>query len=319
MTISGKENKMNTKEKYNSPAKFVVATVVMILMCDICVPVVNAEDDIWTDNPKSQRGQYKLTEEKINRMIERIAKEGPEKAKRLEKLRKDNPQEFEKQIRQIAREHFQKLQKQRPGKNKGHGSKGMGPGKPSGKGKGMMPGMEMMPGRGGGSSGYWQQMTQRHKEYIKWLEENYPQEAQKLAKLREKDPKTYARHIHASRKTYSEIMDAAKENPELAGILKEDLLLKQERNILLKSYRAASDKDKKKLQKQLEELVAQRFDIVLRKKQLRYEHLRQRLEKLKTRLSQQEAEVNNLKNKKDDAVKSRVQELIGTTEKIDWN
>ena len=61
-------------------------------------------------------------------------------------------------------------------------------------------------------------------EHIEWLEQNYPDEAKKLAELREKDPGLYMRKLGLSLKKYGKIAEASRENPQLAEVLKEDLV-----------------------------------------------------------------------------------------------
>ena len=73
-----------------------------------------------------------------------------------------------------------------------------------------------------------------------------------------------------------------------------------------------SDKEKKKLTAQLEEVVSSRFDLVVREKQIAYERLRKKLEELKKRVEESQAEVDKLMEVefKTENVKKRVEELM---------
>jgi len=183
----------------------------------------------------------------------------------------------------------------------------MGPGGTLGEGR-----REMMRGR----------MRERHAEYIEWLEKNHPEEAEKLAELREKKPELYMRHIALSLKKYGRIAEAAKGNPELAKVLKEDLELKKERDKLLRKITAASDDgEKKESVEQLQEVIGSRFDLIVRRKQIEYEQLLKKLEKLRERVKESEAEVEKWKDAefKNENVKVRLEKLISRKEEFGWD
>ena len=141
------------------------------------------------------------------------------------------------------REHFRRQmgerRQERP-ERFGEGRRGGGPGemqmgRPEEEGwRGRMgggPGVEMMRER----------LREKHKEYLEWLEQNYPDEAQELEKIREEHPEHYARRIGVSLKRYVRIFQASKDNPELAEVLKENFVLKQRRYELLKQIKETTD------------------------------------------------------------------------------
>ena len=186
------------------------------------------------------------------------------------------------------------------------------------------PGPRSGSGRGGDRGGrrerWRERIERRHDEYIEWLKKNFPEEAKKLARLHEKEPtETYIRRVLTSRDKYGDIMEAQERNPELAEVLKEEIELKRDRAKLLKKIRTAQPKQRKELMQKLEELVNIRFDLIVRKKQLRYEHLRRRLERLQEKVKEREAEVEKLKNKKDQFISERLEELTSKAEKMDWD
>ena len=165
-------------------------------------------------------------------------------------------------------------------------------------------------------------MERRHDEYIEWLKKDFPEEAKRLTRLHEKDPENleeYIQQVIDSRGKYGEIMEAQERNPELAEVLKEEIELKRDRAKLLKKIRTAQPKQRKELMQKLEELVNIRFDLIVRKKQLRYEHLRRKLERLQKEVKEREAEVEKLKSKKAQFIKKRVEELTSKAEKMDWD
>ncbi|MBA7708375.1 hypothetical protein ES703_117273 [subsurface metagenome] len=97
-------------------------------------------------------------------------------------------------------------------------------------------------------------------------------------------------------------------------------MLKGKRDKLLGKIRAASDKDEKKeLVENLEEVISSRFDLIVRRKQVEYEQLHKKLEKLQKRVKQSEAEVEKWKKVKSEKVKERLKELISRSEKFRWD
>lgn len=300
-----------------------VMAAVMLFTALPCGAVEKDEESIWREGERGRkRRQLELTDERIERIMERLAEADPDEAKRLGKLREEDPEKFKAELRKVMHERLgRKLREQRgqrasrghqppqdmpfTGRGGGRGGFGMGPGGTPGEGRrGMMR----------------ERMRERHDEYLEWLEKDYPEEAEELAKVREKKPELYMRRIGLSLKKYGRIAEAAKENPELAKALKENLELKERRDKLLRKIRAASsENEKKELIAQLEEVVSSRFDLIIKLKQIAYERLRKELEELKERVKQSEAEVEKWKDVKDEKVKERLEKLISRTEELNWD
>lgn len=198
----------------------------------------------------------------------------PAKAAELSKLREKDPEKFKEELRKTAtaREHFEKVIRER-----------------------------MEAGR-----------RQMQAEYTEWLEKNYPEEAKKLAELKEKDPNIYIQKFRISMDKYGRIF-RARENPELCEILKDDLELKEKEEQLLKKIKSAGKEDEKKeLTTQLQQVVGRRFDLLVRQKEIEYGRLLKRLEELKKQLEENKAEVTKWKDAKfkEENTKKRVEELI---------
>jgi hypothetical protein len=263
------------------------------------------------DRPARMRGQFELTEERIERMMNHLAKVNPKQAEELEQLRAKDPDKFRVELRESMREQFGRRNGDRweedfgrrlgPTKERPFGPGPAGPGKPD--------------------YGPRTRMRERHAEYLEWLEENYPEESERLAKVREEDPELYMRQIGLSLKKYGRIAEAAKENPELAEILKHDLELKEQRNKLLRKIKTANDDEREKLVKELQDVVSARFDLIVKRKQIRYEQLLEKLEKLREEVEQNEVEVDKWKDTKfkNKNIKVRIEELLSRTEKFDWD
>ena len=311
----------------------ITAATVIVLLTTVSVMAEEGEEVVW-DEPEAKA---ELTEERVNWIIERIAEQNPEHARELMELRKNNPRPFRKEIQELAKEHFGRRMRQHqpmgPGQGRGggFGMPGRGPGRemeghmpppmmprmgqPPEGGRGLGGGRGMRQGMGGGRM---RGQFETQQEFIEWLKENYPEEAEELEELHERNPEAAVRRLALSRRQYGRIMEAHQENPALAEVLKEDLQLKQHRDEILEQIKSAKGDNRDKLRKELHEVVSARFDLIVRKKQLKYEELLRRLERLQKEVQEREAEVEKLAEKKDSAVQERLGELVGKREKINW-
>lgn len=177
-------------------------------------------------------------------------------------------------------------------------------------------------GKTGPEGGRAEQMRSRYREYIDWLEKNYPEKAENLARLREKTPGLYMRKLALSMKCYGRIAEAAKENPELAEILKKDMELKTERDELLEKLQAATDKEQKDaLIEELSAVIGQRYDLIVKRKEMEYEQLLRRLDCLKQQVQQSKADLESQRATefKQLDVKARLEELLSRKKGFKWD
>lgn len=246
------------------------------------------EDDknIWTEDesrgPRRGPRRFELAKEEIDRIMEGLKKRDPEKARELEKLREKDPEQFTAELRKHAREEFGKVIRERIEK--------------------------------------WRQ--KRQADFLEWLQKNVPYEAQELAKLKEKNPDLYAQKYELVTNKYDRLFDESRRHPELAEIIKEDLELKKRREELREKIKTAkSEKERKKLIAELEEVVSNRYDLLVRRKQMAYERLLKWLEELKNRIMESRAEIGRLRDDKvkTENVKKRTRELIEGGTKFSWD
>ena len=328
MEISGKDTKMTIQIRRWHLAAALVAAVTLLSLTPT-THAVEADENIWSEQQPETQRRSRLTDERIEEFLDQLAEAHPERAEELRKLRKDNPEQFRKEIRETfaQRRRMGGHPGEEPrgqGRGGGRPGPGTGPGRMRGRGG---PEREDRPrtegkGQGGGRERWRERMERRHDEYIEWLKKDFPEEAKRLTRLHEKDPENleeYIQQVIDSRGKYGEIMEAQERNLELAEVLKEEIELKRDRAKLLKKIRTAQPKQRKELMQKLEELVNIRFDLIVRKKQLRYEHLRRKLERLQKEVKEREAEVEKLKSKKAQFIKKRVEELTSKAEKMDWD
>jgi len=163
-------------------------------------------------------------------------------------------------------------------------------------------------------------IQQRENELLTWLGQNDPNKANELKALKEKDQRAYNRRMMFEMKNYWGIMEAQQSNPALAEVLKKDMTLKQKRNELLEQIKSSKDQAKKAdLTQQLKDVLGQRFDLIVQKKQLRYEDLKKRLEELQQDVKKSQAELETIKDKKEQQVQQHLEQLLNRSEEIDWN
>ncbi len=291
----------------------------------------------------------KITEEQVDAFLDLIEQHDSDYADVLRNLRENDPEEFKKEIK-IAYEFINKRadelrerfhagefgpddrRRGREGMRDREGRKGRRRGgetepneEPRGRDEDMpFAGPDEMekPSRGQMMKRWISRRMFSDENYLEWLEDNYPGEFEMLERLEDEAPEAYKRRLRYSRIKYGPIMAAEQQNPELAELLKEDLELKEVRDKLLEHLDDADKDDEKHIEnimEELEEVVSQRFEIIIRKKQFQYEAMRQRLERLEKQLSERQAEVDKLRDKKQAAVKQRMSELLGKSEQINWD
>ena len=315
---------MKTK---NLPIPFALLFAAAFMLTVLSIGLANADEqereDIWTEDKAEWEGEYpaKASPERIERLLDRIAENDPERAKELRKLKEENPEQFRTELRELMHQWF----KEGPGSR----SKGR-PGRRGQKGKdelnrrasfGPPPAGEGGPFERGGRSHMRERMAARHAEYIEWLEQNYPEEAEKLQQLRDKDPDLYRRQLMLSLKKYGRIAEAARENPKLAELLKKDFELKRARDELVRQIADSKEAERQELVKELEEIISQRFDLIVERKQIEYDQLREKLEQLKKKVEESESKVEKWKDPefKQQSIKTRVEKLIDDVEEFRWH
>ncbi len=257
------------------------------------------------DGPMQGRGHFEMSPEQIDHMLAELKEKNPQKADELTKLRKEDPNAFRIEIRNVMREQFMSRMHEQKGEPQG---KHQGPtGQPGMQG----PGMEFM-----------QKMQEKGEEFMKCLKENYPDEAAKLEQLKKENHEQFMRAMMIAGKKYGRICEAAKDDPNLVKVLKQQLELREKRSELLKQIRGTTDEKKKKeLTSQLEQIVSQQFDLIVKRKEMTYEDLSKKLADLQKEVSQKKAEVEKWKGKdfKNQRVKERTNELLSEKEKFEWD
>lgn len=287
------------------------AAVLFTALPCLAVEKEKGEEVRLEDKPNRPHRWFELTDEGIERIMNRLAESDPEKAKELAQLREKDAEKFKVELRKVMRERFNR----RAGRE---GQWRAGQMRPE---RDMQVGGSGAPGGGRGEMmGKRERMHDRHAECLEWLGKNYPEEAEKLTKLKDKKPELYRKHLRYRYEKYRKIMEAEEENPQLAEVLKQDLEIKMKRGKLLRMIRAETDENQKeKLVKELKEVVSNRFDLIIKRKQMRYEQMSKELERLKKEVAKKSAEIEKWKEKKQEKVKEHLEELMSRTKEFDWD
>jgi hypothetical protein len=294
--IFGKGNKM--KKGTFLPA---IAVLILIAGIAICCPAEETKGRMLAPQIKADANRpFEMPKDMIDRILADIKERDPNKGKELEALRDKDPAKFRDQMREIIREHFEAM------RHRGFGPEEMvgGPGGPKG-----MAGPP--PGPGEQPPGF-RPFQERSEEFLKWIKDNYPDEAKKLEDLKN-DQGLYDRQLRLLGRKYGWLYEQVRENPKLGEVLKEDMELAKERDSILKRIKEAkSDAEKEKLKAELEKVVSERYDLIVKRTQIEYEQLSNKLEELKKQVEESKANVEKWKGKefKKEQVKKQVEMLL---------
>lgn len=269
---------------------------ILIIIFAITVPLIAADkapkEDIWQDEP-----HFRPSPE----MAERIAEKDPNKAEQLRKLHDEDPKAFHDELKKMGREHFRK-------RKEGTGQKGRARRDRSEDGE----------HRGHGRMR--ERMRDHAEKFVQWFEQNYPEKAAQLKKIEEENPELHKQQMLDVLKQYGPVYRAEKRNPQLAATLKKDIELKDQSNSLVKQIKTAeTEKEKKQLTAQLEDVLNQRFDIIVQRKQLQYDEMKKKLENLEKKVAEKQSTLKALKKSKEKEVEARIEELLKTEEKLNWD
>jgi hypothetical protein len=212
--------------------------------------------------------------------MESVKQRDAKQAKELEKLREKDPEKFIDELRRHAREEFGKVVGERIEK--------------------------------------WRE--QRRNDFLEWLQKALPRDAEELAKLKERNADLYAKKYDLAWRNYGRIFEESRRSPELADVLVEDLKLKKREEELVGRIKATkNEKEKERLDTELEQVTGDRYDLILRRKQIAYERLLKWLDDLQNRIKESRAEIQKAQDPKVkvENVKERKKDLL--EKKFPWD
>ncbi len=304
------------KSKFKTMLILTPGVILLLSSAALCMAAEEPNEGFWgKDSLRPVRKRLELTDERTERIMSRLSETEPEKAKELEQLRKKDKEAFKAEIRKVMRERLGVRQQRRAMQQdkRGFGAVPQPRRKAAirrgGQGTGRFD-MEDMPG------------PERRQRYLKWLKGNYPGKAEKLTELRGKNPELYGRRLQRGLRRHDRIMEAGRQRPELGTALKESMELEDKRDQLLEKINSAAGEDEKKqLVGELEQVVGRRFDLLVKRRQIRYELLQKRLVKMQERVRKIQADIDKWNDPafKDENVKKRLEELLKQSEQFKWD
>jgi hypothetical protein len=285
-------------DKNRAMILFLAMVAIVAVAALPCHAAQNDDKNIWTEGddrgprPGTRPGfgpgrgpgreRFELTDEEIDRIMDGLKQRSPEKAKELAELRKKDPEKFREELGRNAREEFRKVVGERIEKLE----------------------------------------AERRARFLEWLATKLPEEAEELAKLKERSPDLYGQKYELVWRKYGRIYEEGRRNPELEKVLIEDLRLQKRRDQLLGKIHATTNQtEKEKLTKELEEVIGNRYDLIVRRKQIAYEWLLKRLEELQNRVKESRAEIRRAQDPKVKAenVEKRKQDLLAEKKGFTWD
>lgn len=311
MMISGKVKGMAFGRMTEKWMPGLVIAALFALMVYPSPAAADEFEDIWKEGPNGPPRQMELDKERLDQLVKHVAEGNSQREEQLRQLYTKDRDKFWSEVRAF----FGKQQEQ-GGRSEGGRQVESGGGGPGGGGPGRGGARD---GQGGPRSSRWreEQLKRRHDEFISWLKENFPDIEKDLSQYSDK-PEEYFKRFSEVKDKYEHVMMTQKRDPELAKVLKEEIELTDYRNELLKDIRRADKKKRQQLIEQLTVVVSRRFDLIVRKKQLQFEELHRRLERLQKELAEREKELGNLIESKEEATKSRIKVLLDPKQKVEW-
>jgi hypothetical protein len=274
------------------------AVVVLMTCCFGYSQSPNEPENIeWQDAP----AMPELPPEVVENMINRVAESDPQLAEQLKQLSKQDQQEF----MEVVQKHIsENPQISRPMYRRNHRPPNM---------QGRNHRRDM--------TDRLREMYKKHEEYIDWLKENYTDHYEQLQQNREENPVLYLKKLKMSVRKYGDIYRESQDNPELAELLKKDLQLKDQRDVILSDMPSADKEQKEKLQQQLKKIISKRYDLIVERKQIEYEKLLERLEQLKEKVKQSKTHIEKWQKQqfKSENINARLEELISQQKTFKWN
>ena len=243
-----------------------------------------AKNDIWKDEPKETQPPWQrdLSNDVVEKIMKGLQQRNPAKAKELSELRQKDPERFQAQLRQQGQPELDQSIRDR---------------------------LEA-------------RRQERNAKFLEWLKANYPKEEQALAKLKGGDPQLYISGFDRLMKQYGYIFEADSSSPEMGAVLKADFELKTRADELWRQIRnEKSDAKKQALGMELQDVVAKRYDLIVRRKEIACEQLLKKLNDLQSQVRESKDELATWRDPKikQENVRRRIQDLTENKVRFKWD
>ncbi len=279
---------------WNSPTGVVV--LALLILCPLAA---GQDESLWSAEGEQEIEQPLVTKAQIEALLEKWDQNQPQRARLFRQLREKDPIQFALTMHQIVQRQQAAEPPTPPGSRQ---AKDVAP-----QGSRQEAQEESREAR----AARWRQyLMDQLGEYMAWLEENAPQEAERLEALRDADPEEFVNQVAVSRRRYEPVIRAQKRNPELAEVLMADIDLQDQRDTLLAEIALAQGPQRDALVEQLAEVVSRRFDVIVQKRHIKFAEIEARIEKMRQSLQAQKNELQRLTRQKQRVTQDRVKELL---------
>jgi hypothetical protein len=243
-----------------------------------------AKNDIWSDEPKETQPSWQrdLSKDVVEKIMKGLQQRDPAKAKELSELRQKDPERFQTQLRQLGQPELDQNIRERLESRR----------------------------------------QERNARFVEWLKVNYPKEEQSLAKLKTGDPQLYISGFDRLMKQYGYIFEADGSNPEMGTVLKADFDLKTRADELCRQIRSEkSDAKKQALGMELQDVIAKRYELIVRRKEIACEQLLKKLNELQNQVRESKDELATWRDPKtkQENVRRRIQDLTENKVRFKWD
>jgi hypothetical protein len=224
--------------------------------------------------PGGGRGpSFTLSESEIDQLLQQVQQRDPNAATGLRNLRTTNPMLFNMELRRTP--EFGKLVDRRLALQRGR--------VPS--------------------------------EFLDWLGKYVPNDANDLSNLRHSSPDLYFERYNQEYRKYGRIFDQSKtsSDPNLANILIYDLNLEETQTRLLMQIRnTPNEQERNRLTGLLRGVLSDRYDVIIKRKQLQYEQLLKKLVDLQKQINSSMDDIKRWEdpNLKDEQIKTQMKIMI---------
>ena len=307
-----------------------VFSVVLLAGSVVCLADEKAEDVWETDILTGENmRQFEPTPEMIDGFLRWLSNEDAEKAEELSKLREQDPAKFREELGKLMREIYEQRMRMRRGpgdEGRGPGGEGRGPDGPGGRGDrgGQRADSNSLdrrgPDRGPGERefGFFERMGE---EFVKWIGEVYPEDANELGALKNDESK-YQEKLRTLARRHRRKFEMSRGNAELGKILRSQEELNISESRCLEIIRGDSGSEEKNAAVEtLKEVLSRKYDLIVARKKMVYEQLSKRLEELQKQVNESQSMIDKYQEAdfKEGQLKARLEELIGKERGFDWN
>ena len=135
-----------------------------------------------------------------------------------------------------------------------------------------------------------------YKDLLNWFEKFTPDEAKGIKELKDENYDLYKKRLDTLRNKYRSLIINSRASDELMRVLVSDLQLELKQRDLTMQYWTATDPGKKEsISADLKDVISQRYDLIVKQKEIQYTDFLKRLQRLQEDIDAQLKDINTWK------------------------